>query len=156
MSVAKSYIEGETQRISINKNQKTEKTKEPPKSLIRISDILWVLGMGAILLFLVLNYMQLSNMSRETTSLKKQLSQLKSEESRLIAEQEKRLSLANVEEVAETKLGMVKKVGKSKEYLMVSGEDKIEVLADQQKNEKSSKFSSTLVNGFNIVLEYLN
>jgi len=115
-----------------------------------------VLSLFAVFLFsgiIVYNYMQVTMLADQAAKLEKELTNLKSEEVSMRAEQEKMFNLNYIEDYAKNNLDMVKADEAQIDYIQLSEPDQIQVL--NGKNLASGYFSG-FIKTFNVVVEYLN
>lgn len=128
---------------------RNKKTKSRGK---KISYYIMGIGVFFVLMTIVYNYMRLTELTSETSGLKKQIEKLESEENGLNAKIEKMYNLAEVEQRAKA-AGMIKLDPEQIEYVELKNADMVTI----SKNEKEvSPLIETALKSFNIVVEYLN
>lgn len=92
-----------------------------------ISFVFYALITTIMLMFVVYSYSVVNEVSYDITSLEAQIANAKSENEILNLELDKRNDLKHIEEIATTKLGMVKSTDVVKHYVSISGGDKVVV-----------------------------
>lgn len=102
-----------------------------------VSFVFYTLVTTLMLMFVVYSYSVVNEVSYDITALESQISQTKSENERLALELDKRNDLKHIEEVATTKLGMVKSTDVVKHYVSISGGDKV-VVSEKETVAKQS------------------
>ncbi len=133
-----------------NKNVKRGAKKAP---YVKYS--LMILCMFAMLLCVLYSNSRFAELTLEADSMRAQLDELKSEGNALNAKREQKYNLAYVEQMAVTKLGMVKQDKNQIIYLSISNPDKV-MVASAEDIENGTGIVSGIVKSFNAVVEYLN
>ena len=107
----------------------------------------------AVLMFIVSNYVELSQLATENSRLKEELAQLVDMEKTLEAKQEQIFNLEEIENKAKNELGMIKMDKSQICYLELQSPDK---LSTANANEEVPQIVQNAIRGLNIVVEYLN
>lgn len=107
----------------------------------------------AVLMFIVSNYVELSQLATENSRLKDELAQLVDMEKTLEAKQEQIFNLEEIENKAKNELGMIKMDKSQICYLELQSPDK---LSTANANEEVPQIVQNAIRGLNIVVEYLN
>ena len=128
--------------------------KVPKAKPVKKTSPVKVLAFMTVILALAFSVMysraQLTELSAQVSKVSKELDVLESENVRLNAELEERISLKNVEEYAATELGMDKLDPSQVEYVTLSEGDKAEV-----KEETDSSIWQQIKNFFVDMMEYI-
>ena len=114
------------------------KTEAAAARISPAKTVLYVLGFAiaaALLVMVLLEYVQLTAISDETGSLRSELAELQTERSRLLIDYESTFNLTEIEEYARNELGMVSVSGSQRHYLDTDLEDKAVVLKDPETEE---------------------
>ncbi len=98
-----------------------------------VSFVFYALVVTVMLMFVVYSYSVVNEISYDITSLEEKISESKQENERLAIELDKRNDLKYIEEVATTRLGMVKSTDVVKHYVSISGGDKVVLSEDNAK-----------------------
>ena len=99
---------------------------------------MYVLGFAlaaAILVFVLLEYVQITAISDQTATLRSELAELQNEEARLLIAYESTFNLTEIENYAREELGMVSVSNGQRHYLVTGGEDKAVVLQEPEGEE---------------------
>lgn len=107
----------------------------------------------AVLMFIVSNYVELSQLATENSRLKDELAQLVDMEKTLEAKQEQIFNLEEIENKAKNELGMIKMDKTQICYLELQSPDK---LSTANADEEVPQIVQNAIRGLNIVVEYLN
>ena len=107
----------------------------------------------AVLMFIVSNYVELSQLATENSRLKDELAQLVDMEKTLEAKQEQIFNLDEIENKAKNELGMIKMDKTQICYLELQSPDK---LSTASADEEVPQIVQNAIRGLNIVVEYLN
>lgn len=117
---------------------------------ISVFSVIGFAAVAALVVVLLLSYVQLAEISGEKTALENAISQLETEQSKLRVEYESAFNLSEVEKYATTVLGMSKLTRENTTSLNANREDKAEILkADDVKDggilaEVSDLFTSLM------------
>ena len=101
-----------------------------------------------VFLFLTYNYCQINEVTQDINSMENDLAILKKEETRLQVELDSKNDLRMVEELAVGELGMVKADKLTRQYVSLSGGDKIVARAAQQQPQSFGVLLSTVKDFF--------
>ena len=107
----------------------------------------------AVLMFIVSNYVELSQLSTENSRLKDELAQLVDMEKTLNAKQEQIFNLEEIENKAKNDLGMIKMDKSQICYIELQSPDKLSTASE---GEEVPQIVQNAIRGLNIVVEYLN
>ncbi|MBR5266532.1 MAG: septum formation initiator family protein [Clostridia bacterium] len=119
----------------------------------KIEYILVGLCVFAVLMFIVSNYVELSQLSTENSRLKDELAQLVDMEKTLNAKQEQIFNLEEIENKAKNDLGMIKMDKSQICYIELQSPDKLSTASE---GEEVPQIVQNAIRGLNIVVEYLN
>lgn len=108
-----------------------------------VSFVFYALILTVTFMFIAYNYSVVNDISYETTKLEAEIRTQKQENERLTVALEKRNDLSYIEDVAVNKLGMVKSTDVVKQYVSLSGNDKVEV----SENNSGRMSLGTTLNG---------
>lgn len=136
--------------------EKSVRTNRKDKQMsigTRIEYIIVGLCVFAVLMFIVSNYVELSQLSTENSRLKDELAELADMEKSLNAKQEQLFNLEDIEEKAKNELGMIKMDKSQICYLELQSPDK---LSTASADEEVPQIVQSAIRGLNIVVEYLN
>ena len=106
-----------------------------------VSFIFYALIMTCTFMFIAFNYSVTNEISYDTSKLEEEIKLQQTEKERLSVALEKRNDLAYIEDVAANRLGMVKSTDIVKQYVSISGSDKI-VVSDN--NTDKAYFGTTM------------
>ena len=120
-------------------------------SFFAVASFVMVIG---LLLLIVYSYVQLSELSEKSTTLKNQYNKLKDDETVMLMASEQRINLKDVEDYAVNKLGMVKPEQDQMIYLDLSGDDHAEVVESPQKD--ASAFLEGLSHALGGIVSFIN
>ncbi len=98
----------------------------------------------AVFMFITYNNSVVNEIAYETRALEAEIAEFTKENQRLSIELEQKNDLAYIEEIAVTKLGMVKSTDIYKQFVSLSGSDKVEV----SENNSDEFALATTLNGF--------
>ena len=121
---------------------------------ISLTKVVWFFVFFVTLAAILYNYTQLTEVSAQVSSLKKELSTLKEEERRLSVMLDSKTNLKMVDEYARGVLGMAQITDGQIEYINISNEEMVMVSA--QNDVTFEKIASAVAKSFNAVVEYLN
>lgn len=116
----------------------TKKVKAKP---FPISFVFYALILSCVFMFICYNYSVINDISYDTQALESQINLLKEENNRLKISLDTRNDLEYIEEVAVTKLGMVKSTDVAKHYVSLAHEDSVVVTRE---NSESTHLGTTL------------
>lgn len=111
------------------------------EAAVRISPVraaLYVLGYalaGALLVLVLMEYVQLTAISDQSAQLQNELAELQTEEARLLIDYESTFNLTEIEEYARNELGMVSASSSQRHYLETDIQDKAVVLKEPEAEE---------------------
>lgn len=141
------YEEAES-REEAKTREKVKKARTASRAVYKISpvSVIGVLLLVGITVLMLLAYVQLTELSAETTKLKNQLSDLKTTNEQLVMAYESSFNLNEIEEYAKNTLGMVKPDASQVQILNIYNSDKAVILDGS---------GSLDVGGFESVLSFL-
>jgi cell division protein FtsL len=122
--------------------------------VINLQSVITFLLVFATLAFILLGYVNLTEMNSQVNTLKQELSSLQDEGRRLSMEVDKRTALKNVEGYATERLGMQQLQSYQVEYVGLNNKDKGVVVAGEEKISLGSVVSK-VTNTLNVVLNYI-
>ncbi len=134
---------------SVRNNRKEKQMS----TLAKIEYFVVGLCVFAVLMFIVSNYVELSQLATENSRLKDELTQLVDMEKTLEAKQEQIFNLEEIENKAKNDLGMIKMDKSQICYLELQSPDK---LSTANADEEVPQIVQNAIRGLNIVVEYLN
>jgi len=112
-------------------------------------------AVAAAFSLIIHSYVQLNELGLKETQLQKELNALRSEAEILSIRLERKIDLAQIEEMAKNDLGMSKIEPYQIEYVSLGGGDKVEVLRSGGVESKMQNMLSDIIRSFNAALEYL-
>ncbi len=116
----------------------TRKVKANP---FPIGFVFYALMITVVLMFVVYSHSVVNEISYDINGLEAQITEYKLENERLSLELEQRNDLKYIEEVASTRLGMVKSTDIVKHYVSISGGDKV-VVSEEKSSAGAQLFAS--------------
>ena len=142
-------------RDAVEEEQVSKKAAPKPVKHAKISLITLMYYVFAVAISgaLLLNYVNLTVLTDEASSLKKQYETLKGQETHLQTEYDKRLNLKDIEAYAINQLGMIKMERSQVEYIELTNPDSITMVAPQDA-PRLSYYLAGLVRSFNAALEF--
>lgn len=143
------------ERYEITALPENKNVKRGAKKVPYFKYSIMALCMFAMLLCVLYSNSRVAELTLEADAMRAQLDELKSEGNALNAKREQKYNLAYVEQMAVTKLGMVKQDKNQIVYLSISNPDKVTV-ASAEDMENGSGIVAGIVKSFNAVVEYLN
>ena len=102
--------------------------------------------------FVLNGYISLNELTLQSSSKKKELTELESRNSVLNVEIDRKNSLANIEKIATEQLGMIKLDSYRIHTVNLADGDKVELAPEKEKSD----FMDGVIKSFNILYEYLN
>ncbi len=106
-----------------------------------IGFVFYAIMITAVLMFVVYSHSVVNEISYDINGLETEIANYKLENERLSIELEQKNDLKYIEEVATTKLGMVKSTDVVKHYVSISGGDKV-VVSEDEKSAATQLFAS--------------
>lgn len=143
------------ERYEITALPENKNVKRGAKKVPYIKYSLMVLCAVVMFFGVLYSNSRFAELTLEADSMRKQLDELKSEGNALNAKREQKYNLAYVEQMAVTRLGMVKQDKNQIVYLSISNPDKVTV-ASAEDMGNGSGIVAGIVKSFNAVVEYLN
>ena len=137
----------------MEKSVRNNRKEKQMSTLAKIEYFVVGLCVFAVLMFIVSNYVELSQLATENSRLKDELAQLVDMEKTLEAKQEQIFNLEEIENKAKNDLGMIKMDKSQICYLELQSPDK---LSTANSDEEVPQIVQNAVRGLNIVVEYLN
>ncbi len=135
--------------------EKPVKVVEAPRKRLFLSSLLYCFAFAALALVLLLNNLDLTVLTDQVADKKETLAELKSQESILRTEYDKRFNLSSVEDYAVNTLGMVKIERSQVEYIEIKAPETIQMI-EPEEQENFSYYIANLVKSFNAVLKNLD
>ena len=137
----------------MEKSVRNNRKEKQMSTLAKIEYFVVGLCVFAVLMFIVSNYVELSQLATENSRLKDELAQLVDMEKTLNAKQEQIFNLEEIENKAKNDLGMIKMDKSQICYLELQSPDK---LSTANSDEEVPQIVQNAIRGLNIVVEYLN
>ena len=137
----------------MEKSVRNNRKEKQMSTLAKIEYAIVGLCVFAVLMFIVSNYVELSQLATENSRLKDELTQLVDMEKTLEAKQEQIFNLEEIENKAKNDLGMIKMDKSQICYLELQSPDK---LSTANADEEVPQLVQNAIRGLNIVVEYLN
>jgi cell division protein FtsB len=137
----------------MEKSVRNNRKEKQMSTLAKIEYFVVGLCVFAVLMFIVSNYVELSQLATENSRLKDELAQLVDMEKTLEAKQEQIFNLEEIENKAKNDLGMIKMDKSQICYLELQSPDK---LSTANSDEEVPQIVQNAIRGLNIVVEYLN
>lgn len=137
----------------MEKSVRNNRKEKQMSTLAKIEYFVVGLCVFAVLMFIVSNYVELSQLATENSRLKDELAQLVDMEKTLEAKQEQIFNLEEIENKAKNDLGMIKMYKSQICYLELQSPDK---LSTANSDEEVPQIVQNAIRGLNIVVEYLN
>ena len=137
----------------MEKSVRNNRKEKQMSTLAKIEYFVVGLCVFAVLMFIVSNYVELSQLATENSRLKDELAQLVDMEKTLEAKQEQIFNLEEIENKAKNDLGMIKMDKSQICYLELQSPDK---LSTANADEEVPQIVQNAIRGLNIVVEYLN
>ena len=137
----------------MEKSVRNNRKEKQMSTLAKIEYFVVGLCVFAVLMFIVSNYVELSQLATENSRLKDELAQLVDMEKTLEAKQEQIFNLEEIENKAKNDLGMIKMDKSQIYYLELQSPDK---LSTANSDEEVPQIVQNAIRGLNIVVEYLN
>ena len=137
----------------MEKSVRNNRKEKQMSTLAKIEYFVVGLCVFAVLMFIVSNYVELSQLATENSRLKDELAQLVDMEKTLEAKQEQIFNLEEIENKAKNDLGMIKMDKSQICYLELQSPDK---LSTANSDEEVPQIVQNAIKGLNIVVEYLN
>ena len=143
--------------ILSTKNEVSFKTvKSTKKSPLPVSALLMALLCTALLMFMVVSYVQINEYTVEVSRLRSEVDDMVSQDKELTLELEKKNDMLEIEKKA-SELGMVKVDQLTKKHITLAQEDKIEVVEPEPTQDSTvvTTIMSSLWQNFSGLWEYL-
>ena len=137
----------------MEKSVRNNRKEKQMSTLAKIEYFVVGLCVFAVLMFIVSNYVELSQLATENSRLKDELAQLVDMKKTLEAKQEQIFNLEEIENKAKNDLGMIKMDKSQICYLELQSPDK---LSTANSDEEVPQIVQNAIRGLNIVVEYLN
>ena len=137
----------------MEKSVRNNRKEKQMSTLAKIEYFVVGLCVFAVLMFIVSNYVELSQLATENSRLKDELAQLVDMEKTLEAKQEQIFNLEEIENKAKNDLGMIKMDKSQICYLELQSPDK---LSTANSDQEVPQIVQNAIRGLNIVVEYLN
>ena len=137
----------------MEKSVRNNRKEKQMSTLAKIEYFVVGLCVFAGLMFIVSNYVELSQLATENSRLKDELALLVDMEKTLEAKQEQIFNLEEIENKAKNDLGMIKMDKSQICYLELQSPDK---LSTANSDEEVPQIVQNAIRGLNIVVEYLN
>ena len=137
----------------MEKSVRNNRKEKQMSTLAKIEYFVVGLCVFAVLMFIVSNYVELSQLATENSRLKDELAQLVDMEKTLEAKQEQIFNLEEIENNENNDLGMIKMDKSQICYLELQSPDK---LSTANSDEEVPQIVQNAIRGLNIVVEYLN
>ena len=152
------YIPKRQQKQPENTAQKKSAVSVRQKTRIRFGTILVFLAVAAMMAVVVHNYMQLSELSVEASKLRKELKEQHNQADALSVKMESKMTIAEIEDYAVNRLGMIKMTRSNIEYITLTGEDRTMIIQNGTVAEDGnlSYFLIGLTGGVNKLVEYFD